>query len=152
MVTGVQTCALPIYEDEFQELISPEPNLNDPASVVGGLDALRERFGVETIVLHTKDWGLVRGKNAGKYVEALSAGIRMAATRYAKGDDFTAADFAATADEMKSPEGLAFREKIDGLNLPELVCVPGYRIELEAGKATTIGLGDSFVGGFLSDL
>lgn len=141
-----------LNEDEFQELVSPEPDLNDPASVVGGLDALRKRFGVETIVLHTKDWGLVRGKNAGKYVEALSAGIRMAATRYAKGDDFTAADFAATADEMKSPEGLAFREKIDGLNLPELVCVPGYRIELEAGKATTIGLGDSFVGGFLSDL
>ena len=139
-----------LNEDEIQELTRAEVDLSDPGSVLRSLEWLRATYRLKTIVLHTKNWGLIYGDDPSRYREKLRAGIRMAATRYAKGDQFTKVDFEETARAGKSSEGERFRANIPEIYRENADCLPGYRIELKEGTATTIGLGDAFVGGFLS--
>lgn len=139
-----------LNEDEIQELTRSKVDLRNPEAVLRSLEWLRATYRLKTIVLHTKNWGLVYGDNPSRYREKLRAGIRMAATRYAKGDRFTKVDFEETARAEKSPEGERFRANIPGIYRENADCLPGYRIELKEGTATTVGLGDAFVGGFLS--
>lgn len=139
-----------LNEDEIEELAGAAVDMTDPADVLRRIGHLRETNRLKTVVLHTKHWGLIYGPEPDRYQEKLSAGIRMAATRYAKGDHFTMQDFEATARAELSPEGVRFCSRIPESYRKNAVCLPGYRIELENGTATTIGLGDTFVGGFLS--
>ena len=72
----------------------------------------------------------------------------MAGARYCHGDDFTEADVHALRLSGRRPGAVAFaaalEERMGGL----VRCVPGF--ELDVPEPTTIGLGDTFVGGFLA--
>ncbi len=73
----------------------------------------------------------------------------MAATRYAHGDDFTDADVDALRRRPRRPESGAFADALrarDGRH-GSTVC-PASRWTIE--NPTTVGLGDTFVGGFLA--
>jgi hypothetical protein len=105
---------------------------------------------VPALVLHTKYWALVLGSRAAAYADALDTGTLMAATRYCHGDDFTDEDVDRLRRQPRRPESVAFAAELSERMGDVVHCVPGFA--LDVGNPTTVGLGDTFVGGFLTAL
>lgn len=137
-----------LNEDELQSYLGRPVDLLSAADVAAALDELRTLIPVPTLVLHTKYWAVAVG--AVDYTSALDTGTVMAATRYAHGDDFTDDDVARLRERPRRPESVAFVAEL-GERLGEIVdCVPGYALDVT--NPTTVGLGDTFVGGFLAEI
>lgn len=139
-----------LNEDELQTYIGRRIDLLDLDEVVAALEEFR-RFAIAPVtVVHTKYWSLAHGSGAGRYRQCLAGGIDLASARYRHGDDFTPSDVERIGDLPTHPGGTAFAAAL-GERLGEWVsCVPGRLIDCEV--PTTIGLGDTFVGGFLAAL
>ncbi len=102
------------------------------------------------MVIHTKYWSLARGARAGEFEDALAGGIDLASTRYCYGDNFTVAHLNAVRQLSVHAGGAEFCAAIRARLGEAVRCVPG-RV-LDVPRPTTIGLGDTFVGGFLGTL
>ena len=137
-------------EDEMQGHLGRSVSLLDPGDVVDALEVLHGLIPVPVLVIHTQHWALAHGEQAHRYAGALTGGVTMASTRYRLGDGFAATDYEATLDLAMDARGLAFRDELSALEPDQIVCRPAYRIDV--AQPTTIGLGDSFVGGFLAAL
>ena len=136
-------------EDELETHLGRSVDLLDPAAVASALAAIAEIVPARTLVIHTKYWSVARGERAEELAEALRGGVLMASTRYRFGDGFTPEDYAGVADERRNPAGAAVAQALTELD-PATVCVPAFLLDDPA--PTTIGLGDSFVGGFIAAL
>jgi ADP-dependent phosphofructokinase/glucokinase len=137
-------------EDEMQADLGRSVDLLSVTDVEQALNSLKALIPAPTVVVHTKYWSLALGKSAGEYAEALSDGIVMASTRYCYGDDYTDEDYELTRGLPVRPEALAFATALEERMGPFVRCVPGFT--LDVAQPTTVGLGDSFVGGFLAAL
>ncbi|MCB0136780.1 MAG: hypothetical protein KDD75_16870, partial [Caldilineaceae bacterium] len=71
-------------------------------------------------------------------------------TRFCHGDDFTAREYSAVAALPPTADGARFAAAITQRLGDRVCCVPVAHVE--QSKATTVGLGDAFVGGFLAAL
>lgn len=132
-------------EDELQEYVARPVDLLDPSDVERALGEAHALIPAPALVVHTRSWAIAVGPKSTRHRAALESAVQMAATRYRLGDGHTAADFAATAALPRHSGGadvVAHVERALGA-----VGVPGYAID--AATPTTIGLGDTFVGGFL---
>ena len=138
-----------VNEDELQEWTGRAVDLLDAADVAAALAELRGAVPARTLVVHTQHWALAAGGEAAGLRAALRGGIDMASTRYAHGDGFTPADYAATAARPPGAAGARFAREVEAL-APDVACEPAY--VLDVPRPTTIGLGDTFVGGFLAAL
>jgi hypothetical protein len=140
--------AIDVYglnEDEMQAYLGRTVDLLAAADVAEALTEVRALIPVPTLVLHTKYWAAAVGERAGEYAGALDTGTLMAATRYCHGDDFTDEDVERLRRQPRRPESVAFAA---ALRSPTIHCVPGFALDVE--NPTTVGLGDTFVGGFLA--
>lgn len=137
-----------LNEDELQATLGRPVDLLSAEQVAAALTAVHEVIPVPTLVLHTKYWAVALG--AGAYTDALDTGTVLAATRYRHGDDFTDEDVECLRRLPRRPESVAFAAALRA-RMGEIVdCVPGFALEVE--NPTTVGLGDTFVGGFLAEL
>lgn len=134
-------------EDELQEYVGHSVNLLDAGDVVRALGEVRKIIPVPALVVHTRHWAIAVGADAARHREALESAVRVAATRYRLGDGFSAAEAAATAGMARHPGGAELVAAVE-LAVPDAVGVPAF--SLDVASPTTIGLGDSFVGGFLA--
>ena len=139
-----------LNEDELQEYLGRKLDLLDAAQVKQALLEIQNLIPVPMIVVHTRYWALAYGENAGKIAKALKSGIVMATTRFQYGDDYNIEDFQNTEKYHPEKEGEAFSKEINGLLGNRVCCLASLEAKVE--KATTVGLGDSFVGGFLPAL
>jgi ADP-dependent phosphofructokinase/glucokinase len=137
-------------EDEMQAEVGRSVDLLSAAEVEQALGALRALIPGPSLVVHTKYWSLALGEAAGEYAEALGDGIAVASTRYCYGDDYTDQQYELTGRSPVRAESQAFATALEGRMGSVVRCVPGF--SLEVAQPTTIGLGDSFVGGFLAAL
>ncbi|MEZ4615400.1 MAG: ADP-dependent glucokinase/phosphofructokinase [Caldilineaceae bacterium] len=139
-----------LNEDELQGHLGRPLDLLDAAQVRAALADLQQQLPVPLLVVHTKDWALAYGAGAPALAAALKGGVTMATTRFRYGDDFTVADYEATAALSPNEAGAAFATAIEQLLGDQLCCVPVAQVAQANG--ITIGLGDAFVGGFLPAL
>lgn len=139
-----------LNEDELQSYLGRRVDLLDADDVAAALAQFSTHAIAPTVVVHTRYWSLAHGPAATTYEEALAGGIDLASTRYRHGDDFTVADVVAVRDLPAHPDGAAFAARIRERLGAQVCCVPGRL--LAVGSPTTIGLGDTFVGGFLATL
>jgi ADP-dependent phosphofructokinase/glucokinase len=139
-----------LNEDEMQSYLGHPVDLLSAAEVAEALTALHALLPVPALVLHTKYWALAFGEGAGTFAEALDTGTVLAATRYAYGDDFTDADIDRLRRQPRRPESASFAAALRARMGGTVHCVPGFALDVE--HPTTIGLGDTFVGGFLTVL
>jgi len=137
-------------EDEMQAEVDWSVNLLSASEVERALGTLQSLIPAPTLVVHTKYWSLALGEAVGEYAEALSEGIRVASTRYCYGDDYTDQQYGMTRSLPGRPAALAFSAALEARMGSVVRCVPG--LNLDVAQPTTIGLGDSFVGGFLAAL
>jgi ADP-dependent phosphofructokinase/glucokinase len=139
-----------LNEDEMQADLGRSVDLLSVNEVEHALDSLKALIPVPTLVVHTKYWSLALGEAASQYADALRDGIVIASTRYIYGDDYTDEQYELTRGLPARPEALAFASALEERMGAAVRCVPGFR--LEVSQPTTVGLGDSFVGGLLASL
>jgi ADP-dependent phosphofructokinase/glucokinase len=137
-------------EDEMQADLDRSVDLLSAIDVEHALSSLQALIPAPTLVVHTKYWSLALGERADEYAKALSEGILIASTRYCYGDDYTDQQYDFTRALPVRPEALAFATLLEERMGQVLRCIPGFR--LDVAEPTTVGLGDSFVGGFLAAL
>jgi ADP-dependent phosphofructokinase/glucokinase len=141
---------LSLNEDELQDHLRTKLNLLDVFQVKEALTELQKLFPVPNIVVHTKHWALAYGEDASRLSTALKAAVTMATTRFCYGDDFTVADYRVVESLAPGQEDAAFADNLNQLPGNRICCVPVAHVE--PSHATTVGLGDAFVGGFLPAL
>lgn len=139
-----------LNEDELQTHLERKVELGDARQARIALDELRQRVPAATIVLHTRSWALAHGERASRFEAALRSAVTLATTRFRYGDDFTLANFREIASRAPSAANLRFADAVNAAPGDELFCVPVADVRQD--EATTIGLGDAFVGGFLPAL
>jgi ADP-dependent phosphofructokinase/glucokinase len=137
-------------EDEMQADLDRSVDLLSAIDVEHALSSLQALIPAPTLVVHTKYWSLALGERADEFAEALSEGILIASTRYCYGDDYTDQQYDFTRALPVRPEALAFATALEERMGQVVRCIPGFR--LDVAEPTTVGLGDSFVGGFLAAL
>lgn len=139
-----------LNEDEMQAYVGRPVDLLDADDVTAGLGDLRGVVPARTLVVHTKYWSVALGERAPALGPALRGGVTMASTRYVHGDELTAADYARVATRPVHEGGRAVCEALASRFGEGVTGVPAF--VLDVASPTTIGLGDSFVGGFLAAL
>ena len=136
-------------EDELQEQVGAPIALDDARAVLAALDWLHRRISAKTLVVHTGRWALAHGEGAQQYAAALRTGVTLATTRYCHGDGWKLADYRAMQERQPQPATARFAAAVNA-NRSDSCCVPVAAVEPR--NATTIGLGDAFVGGFMTAL
>lgn len=139
-----------LNEDELQAYLGRTVDLLDPDDVATAVAELHRLVPVPVLVVHTKYWAMAVGERAEEFRACLHGGIAMAATRYRLGDEYTAHDYAETSDLPVNGRGAVLAEQVEQ-RLDHAVCVAALDLSAVA-EPTTIGLGDTFVGGFLAEL
>lgn len=135
-------------EDELQARLGRRIDLLDAGEVRRALEELSAAAPGPVHVVHTKYWSLAVGPGAARYAAALSGGVDMASTRYLHGDDMSAADYDDVRRHDRHPGGRAVVTALaDG---ERFAGVAAY--VLPTDRPVTIGLGDTFVGGFVAAL
>ena len=140
-----------LNEDEMQAYLGRTVDLLDAPSVAKAVRELHEVVPAPTLVVHTKYWALAVGLRAASLRLALVGGITMASTRFWFGDGFTADDYAATGSLTPGTTAQQLVSDVADLLGSDACVVPALDLSGVA-EPTTIGLGDSFVGGFLAAL
>lgn len=151
-VTAVMVGLAHIYslnEDELAEIIQRPVELHDAADVAVALTRLRDLVPAPTLVVHTKHWALALGERAAQLRPALRGGITMASARYLFGDGLTRAQYDEVSRLRPQEATKRLAWDLERL-LPDLVVEPA--LVLRTDSPTTIGLGDTFVGGFVAAL
>ena len=140
-----------LNEDELQNHLRRAVNLRDEDDIRRALaEDLRRSIPAATHVVHTRHWALAHVDDASRYAAALKAGVTMATTRFRYGDDFTSENYRDIESRLPSATIGRFAENINNVPGNRLHCVPVA--DVNQTNATTIGLGDAFVGGFLPAL
>lgn len=134
-------------EDELQEYLGRSVNLLDDADVIRALREAHMIIPARTLVVHTRYWAIAIGPDAGHHREALETAVRVAATRYRVGDALTAADVEETATMSRHGGGADLVAAVEAA-LADTAGVGAF--SLDVASPTTVGLGDTFVGGFIA--
>lgn len=149
----VMAPAVTVYslnEDELFAYLGHRFDLLDADAVEGALHDIRALIPARCLVIHTKHWALALGERAQEFAAAVRGGILMASTRYLVGDGQTAEDYARTAALDPPEHGVALARELERRFGVWLACRPALVLTVPA--PTTIGLGDTFVGGFIAAL
>jgi ADP-dependent phosphofructokinase/glucokinase len=139
-----------LNEDELFAYLGRTVDLLDADAIAAALAEASVLIPAACLVIHTKHWSLAFGERAADYAEALRGGIVMASTRYLVGDGHTAADYARTAALPEKPEGAIVAAALEARFTGRLICRAA--LVLETDRPSTIGLGDTFIGGFIAGL
>lgn len=147
-----------LNEDELQTQLGRRLDLLNAFQIKEALVDLQKLIPVPVIVVHTRYWALAYsashpvgdGENAASFAKALKGGITMATTRFCYGDDFTVENYKEIETLSPNQEGALFAEALNKLLGDKICCLPVAHVE--QSNATTVGLGDAFVGGFLPAL
>jgi ADP-dependent phosphofructokinase/glucokinase len=135
-----------LNEDEMQSYMGNAVNLLSVTEVERALTLLQALIPGPTLIVHTKYWAAVLGEGAGEYAGPLSDATAIASTRY--GDEYTDQHVEPIRNRPRRTEALEFAAALEGRMGGVLRCLPGFN--LDVAEPTTIGLGDTFVGGFLA--
>ncbi|KAA9106444.1 hypothetical protein [Microbacterium rhizomatis] len=134
----------------YDGIRAPELDASAPDEAAEALARVRPLIPAPTLVVHTKHWALAHGAGAGRWRDALEGASAMAATRFRVGDALTADEYEATIALPRQGAAVAFARALERRLGDDVAVVPSYFLDVAA--PTTIGLGDSFVGGFIASL
>ncbi|MEW5960813.1 MAG: ADP-dependent glucokinase/phosphofructokinase [Chloroflexota bacterium] len=139
-----------LNEDELQAHLDRRLDLLNVFQIKEALGDLQKLIPVPVIVVHSRYWALAYGENVTSFSKALTGGITMATTRFCYGDDFTVENYKKIESLSPNKKGAIFAKALNKLLGNKICCVPVAHVE--QSNATTVGLGDAFVGGFLPAL
>jgi ADP-dependent phosphofructokinase/glucokinase len=139
-----------LNEDELTTAVGRPIDLRDAVAVAAAVREVAERLGVPAVVLHTRFFAAAYGEDAERLRSFLEGGVAVSAARYALGDGATRAEVERLwSAGPRSTTGVAVAEELPRLG--PFVAVPALDLA-DVAHPTTIGLGDSFVGGAVAAL
>ena len=139
-----------LNEEELQNYLGRKVDFLSVDSVVKALTEITTFIPVPILIIHTKAWSAILGSGFMKYQECVESGMIMATTRYIYGDSFSIENFESTKKLPRNTDSSTLAKAINRGLGNSGVFIPAY--EVNCLTPTTIGLGDSFVGGFLLEL
>jgi ADP-dependent phosphofructokinase/glucokinase len=139
-----------LNEEELQNYLGRKIDFLSVGSVVKALTEITTLIPVPILIIHTKAWSAILGSDFMKYQECVVSGMIMATTRYIYGDAFSIENFESTKMLPRNTVSSTLAKVINRELGNSGVFIPAY--EANCLTPTTIGLGDSFVGGFLLEL
>ncbi|MDA8438338.1 MAG: hypothetical protein M0Z51_05665 [Propionibacterium sp.] len=134
-----------LNEDELMDALGRPVDLLDPADLIAGVREFANRMSVPTIVLHTRHFALAHGAQATRMEAVLATGTAVSGARYAFGDGATCDDIGRL--HARAPRGRAGQLLAEFLRGDDEFCIVPALDLRDVPSPTTIGLGDSFVGG-----
>jgi ADP-dependent phosphofructokinase/glucokinase len=137
-----------LNEDEMQEHLGQAVDLLSVTEVERALTSLQALIPAPTLVVHTRYWSAALGTDADEYAGPLNDGIVIAGTRYSYGDDYTDEHYELMKRRPRDAHGVEFAGALERRMGGVVRCIPGFT--LDVAEPTTIGLGDTFVGGVLA--
>jgi sugar/nucleoside kinase (ribokinase family) len=137
-----------LNEDEMQSYLGRAVDLLSVADVERALTSLQALIPAPTLVIHTKYWSAALGEGADEYAAPVDEGIVIASTRYCYGDEYTEQHHERMGNRPRRPDARDFAVALESRMGGVVRCLPGF--DLVVAEPTTIGLGDTFVGGFLA--
>jgi ADP-dependent phosphofructokinase/glucokinase len=137
-----------LNEDEMQAHLGHPVDLLSVSEVKRALTLLRALIPASTLVVHTRYWAAAVGEGAGEYAGPLNDGIVIASARYTYGDDYADEHVELIRSRPRRIEALEFAAALESRMGGVVRCLPSFN--LDVAEPTTIGLGDTFVGGFLA--
>ena len=137
-----------LNEDEMQSYLGRAVDLLSVTDVERALTSLRQLIPARTLIVHTRYWSAALGEGAAEYAGPVNEGIVIASTRYCHGDQYTDQDHDLMRRRPRRTEARDFAAGLQGRMGDVVRCLPG--LDLDVAQPTTIGLGDTFVGGFLA--
>jgi ADP-dependent phosphofructokinase/glucokinase len=137
-------------EDEAQAYLRETVDLTSSAAVTAMFTKLRAAIPAKHLMVHTHLWAALVGPKANHYRQAVGAAVQMASARFCFGDALTLAQYDSIASLPHNLFAAGVGEALGDAFGEDLAFSPGFL--LETGQPTTIGLGDSFIGGFLAEL
>lgn len=137
-------------EDELQSRLRRSVDFMEPEDVARALSQVREVVSSAVIVVHTRHWAIAFGAGSTSFEKSLDFGVAAATARYAHGDAVSAPQVDEIARREPAEAGRRFAVAIAALAAEPTVCVPVATVHVD--RPTTIGLGDCFVGGFLTGI
>lgn len=147
-----------VYSLSHEELADVLGRPVDPLDATAVLSAVRELVGcidVPVLVVHSRHWALAVGGAAERVLPALATGVSLATSRYAFGAAATADNLAAVRATPVDAVTTEFMKALSVLGAdaePAALSVATVGVPtLEVANPTTVGLGDTFVGGFLAE-
>jgi ADP-dependent phosphofructokinase/glucokinase len=148
LAPSLDICSL--NEDELMGALARRVDLLDPNDVVEAVRDIAARVPVPIIVLHTRHFALAYGVGATRMRGVLASGTAVSGARYAFGDHATRREVEQLdAGGRRSRAGQALAETLNRYD--DFCVVPAFDLD-DVARPTTIGLGDSFVGGMVAAL
>jgi sugar/nucleoside kinase (ribokinase family) len=137
-------------EDEAQQYIGGAVDLTSGSDVVAMLKELRRLIPARHLMVHTHLWAALVGPEAIRYGEAVDAAVQMASARYHFGDSLNLDRYETIASFPHNDVAGGVGHMLSSVLGEPCAFSPG--LLLETDRPTTIGLGDSFIGGFIAEL
>ena len=138
-----------LNEDELAAASGVEGlDLLDAEAVQRAVGKVLRGCGAATLVVHSGRWALAHGAVTPRIVDGLRSGVAMATGRYVLGDRVTPDEAERLVAGPVDPEVERFARAVEELGDGRTSVVPVPRVDPRA--PTTVGLGDTFVGGFLA--
>lgn len=146
----VDICSL--NEDELMARVGRSVDLLDVNDLSAAILECHERSGSKTLVLHSRYFAIARGADAEWLGEALDNGLVMAGARYACGSGLMPCDYRRFLSDVARRRDAAdvVRGVVRQLG-DNTVGVAGFDLR-GVTSPTTIGLGDTFIGGVVAGL
>ena len=134
-----------LNEDEFSEIIKINIDFMNPEQIYQSIINFKKEFlDVKYLLLHTRYYALIFGKDANRYYPHLCSAVDLACTRALYGERIES--FQKVQKMCRYPPALDFCRKIQSFG-GNIACVASA--DMQQNSLVTIGLGDTFVGGFL---
>ena len=134
-------------EEELYSYIGNRMDLLNPSEMQRVFSEIYEMIPAKVLVIHTKFWAVAIGTSSAVYREALQSGVTMASARYIYGEDLSPENYEKVGRFPLNRDGLIFAREIVKSLGNFIQCIPAFNLSTET--PTTIGLGDTFVGGFI---
>jgi len=137
-------------EDEAQQCIGGSVDLTSGGEVIAMLEKLRKLIPARHLMVHTHLWAALIGPEAIGYGQAVNAAVQMASARYYFGDSLSLNQYESIASFPNNESAACVGHMLSGGLGEPFVFSPAFR--LDSDLPTTIGLGDSFIGGFIAEI
>ena len=138
-----------LNEDEAQVYIARSVDLTQASDVALMIRQLREIIPASNLLVHTHLWSVLVGPDSTRFAGPLRAAVQMASARYLFGDSLTLDQYNSVPSFPHNASASAIEEAVKSEVGAHCVFSPGFWLETEA--PTTIGLGDSFIRGFIAE-
>lgn len=139
---------LSFNEDELSTLLNSNVDIHNIYQIHYAIEQIDSKFPNNTVILHNSIWNDMSTPSSSKLFNALQFAVATSTTRYMFGDSINKDTILKTYQNIILDKTNELSIPLNSLTNWSFIPTP----QVDCPNPTTIGLGDSFIGGFLAAL